>query len=112
MDGRHPRPTLDRSPFMLRAMLVRSTLVPLLAAAVAPVWGAPAPALSAQQILARTADTYRGATGYAWRGTIATHMTIQGKQQDVDNAVEAYYGGPGHARFETQANGTETLFLQ
>jgi thiol-disulfide isomerase/thioredoxin/outer membrane lipoprotein-sorting protein len=97
---------------MLRALAVRSTLGLLLAAASAPVWGAPAPALSAQQVLARTADTYRGATGYAWRGTIATHMTIQGKAQDVANDVEAYYGGPSRARFETQANGTETLFLQ
>jgi len=97
---------------MLRKLVARSPFVLLLAVLVAPVWGEPGPALSAQQILARTAETYRAATGFTWRGTIATHMEIQGKNQDIANTVDAYYGGPGHARFETRANGVETLFLQ
>jgi thiol-disulfide isomerase/thioredoxin/outer membrane lipoprotein-sorting protein len=97
---------------MLRKLTLRSALALVLAFAVAPVWGAPDPALSAQQILAKTAETYRGVTAYAWHGEVATHMTVQGKEQDVANDIAAYYGGPGRARFESQANGSETLFLQ
>jgi len=87
-------------------------LTVLLAGLVGPVSGAPGAALSAQQILQKTAENYRGVTGYAVTGGIATHMTIQGKSQDVTNALHAYYGGPGRSRFEAEADGAETLFLQ
>ncbi len=97
---------------MLRQGLVRMSLTLLLAGLVAPVSGAPGAALSAQQILEKTAENYRGVTGYAVTGDIATHMTIQGKNQEVTNALHAYYGGPGRSRFEAEADGAETLFLQ
>src|SRR5882672_5143038 len=96
---------------MLRQTIVIMSVATLLAGVAAGA-GAPGAALSAQQILERTAASYRGVTGYAVSGDIATHMTIQGKNQDVSNALHAYYGGPGRSRFEAQADGAETLFLQ
>jgi len=57
-------------------------------------------ALSAQQILARTAENYRGVKGYAFTGSIATHMLVQGQAQDIGNSLMVAYGGPGRSRFE------------
>jgi thiol-disulfide isomerase/thioredoxin len=57
-------------------------------------------ALSARQILARTAENYRGVTGYAFTGSIATHMIVQEQAQDIGNSLMVAYGGPGRSRFE------------
>ena len=57
-------------------------------------------ALSAQQILARTAENYRGVTGYAFKGSIATHMLVQDQAQDIANSLMVAYGGPGRSHFE------------
>ena len=57
-------------------------------------------ALSAQQILARTAENYRGVTGYAFTGRIATHMLVQDQAQDIANSLMVAYGGPGRSHFE------------
>ena len=74
--------------------------------------GTPAPAnLSAQQILAKTAENYRGVTGYAVAGSIATHMVIQGQPQDVANTLFVAYGGPGRSRFEADTPNDRMVFV-
>ena len=67
--------------------------------------------LSAQQILAKTAENYRGATGYAFRGDVRTRMTLPTQVQEFTNALLVAYGGPGRARFEASTSGDLTLFV-
>ena len=57
-------------------------------------------ALSAQQILAKTAENYRGVTGYAVKGSLSTHMLLQDQAQNISNSLLVAYGGPGRSRFE------------
>ena len=68
-------------------------------------------ALSAQQILARTAENYRGVTGYALTGSVVTHMVIQDQPQDIDNGLKIAYGGPGRARFEAITPTERMVFI-
>ncbi len=67
--------------------------------------------LSAQQILARTAENYRGVTGYRFEGSVATHMTVQEQVQDINNTLLIAYGGPGRARFEAGTPSDRTVLI-
>jgi len=67
--------------------------------------------LSAQQILTRSAENYRGATGYAFSGSVATRMTIQGQVQNIDNTLLVAYGGPGRSRFEADTPGGDRTVM-
>jgi thiol-disulfide isomerase/thioredoxin/outer membrane lipoprotein-sorting protein len=79
----------------------RQTLVLVILLACMACSSAPGQAgLSAQQILAKTAENYRGVTGYAFQGSIATHMLVQGQVQDIANSLVVAYGGPGRSHFE------------
>jgi thiol-disulfide isomerase/thioredoxin len=69
------------------------------------------PELSAQQILARTAENYRGVTGYAFTGSVATHMVIQDQVQDIMNTIVVAYGGPGRSRFEADTPSDRTVLV-
>jgi thiol-disulfide isomerase/thioredoxin len=67
--------------------------------------------LTAQQILAKTAENYRGTTGYAFSGNVATHMLINDQAQDVQNTLKVYYGGPGRTHFEAGTANDRTMLL-
>jgi thiol-disulfide isomerase/thioredoxin len=67
--------------------------------------------LSAQQILTRSAENYRGVTGYAFSGSVATRMSVQGQVQNIDNTLLLAYGGPGRSRFEADARGDRTVMI-
>src|SRR5215510_6356738 len=67
--------------------------------------------LSAQQILQKTAENYRGATGYAISGSVATHMLVNDQASDVGNSLLAAYGGPGRSRFEASTPSDRMLFV-
>lgn len=67
--------------------------------------------LSAQQILAKTAENYRGVTGYAISGSVATHMVINGQSQDIQNDLLVAYGGPGRSRFEASTPSDKMVFV-
>jgi len=67
--------------------------------------------LSAQQILARSAENYRGVTGYAFSGSVATRMTVQGQVQNIDNSLLVAYGGPGRSRFEADTPNDRTVII-
>lgn len=70
-----------------------------------------APELTAQQILARTAENYRGVTGYAFTGSVATHMVIQDQVQDIVNTLVIAYGGPGRSHFEANTPSDRTVLV-
>ena len=69
------------------------------------------PELSAQQILEKTAENYRGVTGYAFTGSVVTHMVIQDQVQDIVNSIVAVYGGPGRSRFEVDTPSDRTVLV-
>jgi DsbE subfamily thiol:disulfide oxidoreductase len=90
----------------------QTTGIVILALACLGVSSAPGKdALSAQQILARTAENYRGVTGYAITGSVATHMVVQDQVQDIENALVVAYGGPGRSRFEADTPSDRMVFV-
>jgi outer membrane lipoprotein-sorting protein len=67
--------------------------------------------LSAQQILQKTAENYKGVTGYAISGSVATHMVVNDQPSDIGNDLFVAYGGPGRSRFEASTPTDRMLFV-
>src|SRR5262245_36571607 len=68
-------------------------------------------ALSGQQLLQKTPETYRGVTGYSISVNVATHMVVNDQPSDISNRLLAAYGGPGRSRFEASTDTDKMLFV-
>ncbi len=67
--------------------------------------------LTAQQILGRTADNYRGVTRYAFEGVLRTDMSFQGQSQNIAVDVRGAFERPGRYRLMLDSPAGNSLFL-
>ncbi|MGH7724941.1 MAG: redoxin domain-containing protein [Candidatus Eiseniibacteriota bacterium] len=89
--------------------ILAGTFLGLAAGRALPSFAAPPP--TAQQILSRTADNYRGVARYAFEGVLRTDMTYQGQYQNISVDVRGAFERPGKYRLMLESQAGSSAFV-